>query len=221
MKSIKDKVKLITPGFPYKPPVGCFGYATTALVFDDDKTILFDVGSYSIRQPLIKALSTNKIDVVVISHLHFDHCSNLDLFVGQKTEIIISKKEMEYYEDYKNKDPDLFSYFEYIKKQLNLKIIEEECNISANCKVVFTPGHTKGHISLEIGAKDKKLLLCGDCIKTKKEFKKFPKSTNAFNIKLAQKTRVSVLQKYNYLLFGHETFLGKYFGNKKFKIRRF
>ena len=85
MKLMGNRIKIISEGFCRKPPVGCFGYATSAIIFDENITILFDTGSYGLRGELIKIVKNYHIDFVVISHLHFDHCSNLDLFISSKT----------------------------------------------------------------------------------------------------------------------------------------
>lgn len=217
MKLTNIELKFISQGFCFKPPNGCFGYSTSVLVYDkeDNKTILFDTGAYSLRKPIKQLIQNDKIDYVVISHLHFDHCSNLDLFINNSIPILISEKELKYYDEYKNIDIDLLSYFNNFKQQLNISVISSEVNITKNCKTVFTPGHTDGHISLEVNAGKEKILICGDSIKTRKEVKKCPSSTNAFNFELFKQTRQKILKTYKILIFGHDVF------NKKFKLRRF
>ena len=215
MKLIGDKIYLITDGFCYKPPIGCFGFATSVLI-KDDLTILFDTGSYGLRDEIKKIKKVYNIDYVVVSHLHFDHCSNLDLFTSSSTKIIISDKELEYYKDYKNKDMDLFPFFDEIKDKLDIQTVNDGERVSKNCKIIFSPGHTKGHISLEVVDKGKKYLLCGDSIKTRKELGVFPHNTNAYDIMQAKNTRLQLLKNYKHLIFGHDTFQFK-----KFKLRRF
>ena len=94
-------IEQIVSGFPYKPEKGCFGFASCILI-RDSKNILFDTGGYNVRSVIKSYL--NDIDCVVISHLHFDHCSNLDLFIEKKIPIYISTKELISY--YENKDND-------------------------------------------------------------------------------------------------------------------
>ena len=77
-------IEQIVSGFPYKPEKGCFGFASCILI-RDSKNILFDTGGYNVRSVIKSYL--NDIDCVVISHLHFDHCSNLDLFIEKKIPI--------------------------------------------------------------------------------------------------------------------------------------
>lgn len=82
-------IKVLTNGFPYKPKKGCFGYSTCVLI---KQNILFDTGGYNLRKVIIENI--DNIKQVVISHLHFDHCSNLDLFINKNIPIYISKKEL-------------------------------------------------------------------------------------------------------------------------------
>ena len=70
MKQIGCKIIPIVEGFCYKPPVGCFGYASVFLVKDENKNILFDTGAYCVRKEIINLLKKVHIDCVVISHLH-------------------------------------------------------------------------------------------------------------------------------------------------------
>ena len=104
---MKTIVKEITVGYSFKPEMGCFGFSSCLLV-ESNKRILFDVGGYNIRS-LIKPL-INEIDCVVISHLHFDHCSNLDLFVDTNIPIYISRKELDYYEKYNEKGLEILDF---------------------------------------------------------------------------------------------------------------
>ena len=221
MNSTNTNITPISYGFCFKPPVGCFGYATILAINDEGKKILFDTGSYSLRSVLVEYLKNNFVDYVVVSHLHFDHSSNLDLFINSNTKIVISRQELEYYDEFKGKDNDLLACFDMFKNKLNLMIIDKDFSLTQNCKIVFTPGHTKGHISLEVTCKNKTYFLCGDCIKTTKEIKKFTTNTNAYDIKLAKTTREKILKKYTLLFPGHDVFWGNRNKLKKIKLRRF
>lgn len=192
-------INQITSGYPYKPQVGCFGYSTCILV-KDNKKILFDTGGYNIRNVISKYVK--EIDIVVISHLHFDHCSNLDLFIKRNTPIYISKKELEYYHKNKDNDLDLFSYFKDIETKLNLNIIDEEILISDNAKIIFTKGHTPGHISLVI---NKTILLAGDSIKTYKDYINKNNYGNAYNKEEYIKTKNKLIKSYKDIYPGHDS----------------
>ncbi len=193
-------IKEITIGYPYRPSKGCFGYSSCLMV-NSEKKVLFDVGGYNIRiliMPLIK-----QIDCVVISHLHFDHCSNLDLFVDTDIPIYISKKEIEYYKKNCNKDIDLFSYFNYIKDKLNICEISQNKTLDKNIKIIMTPGHTPGHMSLEINENNTKILMAGDSLKSYKDYKDTNSYGNAKNKYDYINTKKSIKEKYSIIYPGH------------------
>lgn len=212
------KIKEIVKGYPYKPEKGCFGFSTIVLV-KHKKNILFDTGGYNLRNTLAPLI--NNIDCVVISHLHFDHCSNLDMFIQRKTPIYISKKEFIYYEKYNNKDLDLFSYFQLIKDRLNIILVENEIVIDDNVKIVPTPGHTPGHISLEIKENNIKTIVAGDSIKSYKDYVNINNYDNAYNKEEYIKTKKIIVNKYNVVYPGHD---GKIINGKssnKMKVSEF
>lgn len=99
------KFEQITKGLNIKPNKGAFGYSSVTLIKDGNDNILFDTGSFGVRSIIIELLNKEKINKVFISHLHFDHCSNLDLF--KDSEIFINSKEIENLYD-NNDDYDLY-----------------------------------------------------------------------------------------------------------------
>ena len=158
-------IEIISKGFPFKPERGCFGYASCLLI-RDKVNILFDTGGYNLRSEIIKII--NQIDCVVVSHLHFDHCSNLDLFANSNVPIYISDNELEYFNNHQKDDIDLFKYFNLIKNDLNIKKIYGTTFITENVKIIYTVGHTPGHISLVI---NNDTILAGDSLKTYNDYK--------------------------------------------------
>lgn len=203
---------VLVNGFCYKPEKGCFGYATSILV----NGVLFDTGGYGARKEIIKHI--NNINKVVISHLHFDHCSNLDLFVNTNIPIYISEKELFYYDENKNKFSDLFSYFDLIRDNLNIVIVDEELNIDKNMKIVFTFGHTPGHISLEVG---KTILLAGDSIKSFNDYSDDNSYGNAYNKEMYIETKKKLKSKYSDIYPGHDFLIKNGKSTEKMEVRMF
>ena len=169
------------------------------------KTILFDTGGYNLRSVIINYI--DKIDAVVISHLHFDHCSNLDLFALTDIPIYISKKEIDYYESNLSIDKDLFSYFTYIKSNLNIHLIDGDFCISEDLNILETPGHTPGHISLEVNCSMGKILIAGDSIKTFMDFCNPNFVGNAFDSNQYIITKKKLKAKYNIIFPGHDSLI--------------
>ena len=195
---MKTIVKEITVGYSFKPEMGCFGFSSCLLV-ESNKRILFDVGGYNIRS-LIKPL-INEIDCVVISHLHFDHCSNLDLFVDTNIPIYISRKELDYYEKYKDIDTDLFSYFELIRDRLNIVEVQEEIEIDKGIRILFTNGHTPGHMSLVIEKEN--TILSGDALKTYKDYLNVNDYGNAYSKEDYVSSKKKIIDNFSVIYPGH------------------
>jgi len=129
-KKVTDKVYL------YKPESGSFTY-----YIDDDKKILIDAGVFVKKQ----------IDLVIITHCHFDHI----LFLNEikkinNCKIACGEKEKEAIERLNekvllNSSPKKISP---VKIDLMLKEGDIIKGKNFNLKVLETPGHTNGSISL-------------------------------------------------------------------------
>jgi len=196
-------IKYIYKGLPYKPEEGCYGIASSILATVDKKNILFDTGGYGARKLIFNLIKDNKIDAVVVSHLHFDHCTNLDLFINTNVPIYISKKEILEYKNNIISDIDLyFPLLNYIS-ELNIIELSKEINITNNSRIVFTPGHTLGHISLAIDNQNDRIILAGDAIKTYNEYKNIDVCGNAADKKLHILTKRKIIENYNHIYLGH------------------
>ncbi len=157
--------KLIVEGINIRPPCGSFGYGSSVLILDGKDKILFDTGNFGVRETILDVLDKHTITGLFLSHLHFDHCANIDLFTN--VPIYISKKEIESL--YKNTDPNVFYPLKYYYKKLNIVPIEEIEKVSERTRVIATPGHTHGHYSLAFTTNDKQIIIAGDAIKTLNE----------------------------------------------------
>lgn len=200
MKLKNIVIDYIYKGFPFKPESGCYGVASVFLIKIDNNGILFDTGGYGARSLIKKRIDNNEIDMVVISHLHFDHCTNLDLFIDTGIPIYISDIEIKEYFKNKSSDLDLYSNFEFILDSLNIIRVYEEIKIYDNIKIIFTPGHTLGHMSLAIS----ECLLAGDAIKTINDYKNINLFGNAVNPSMYISTKKKLVLNYKHIFLGHD-----------------
>jgi glyoxylase-like metal-dependent hydrolase (beta-lactamase superfamily II) len=95
------KIDLLIPGLPAKTDHFLFGICSLLLLLlrVAGRTILFDTGPFRVRPMLIAALNARglapkDIDTVFLTHLHWDHVENLDLFAH--AEILTPRVEFEY-----------------------------------------------------------------------------------------------------------------------------
>ena len=90
-------IRRILKGAGIRSSYGTMGASGVVLV-EDGKNVLVDVGHFGNRDALIgemkKAeISFSDIDTVVLTHLNWDHCLNVDLFPN--AEILVGKDEFD------------------------------------------------------------------------------------------------------------------------------
>ncbi len=149
---------LIT-GFHVNTDLGSLGFCTVALV-RGRHNILVDVGHKGRANLLRDALAQAKvreedIDMVILTHAHWDHCQNTDMFPNAR--ILIHPKELDY-----ARDPhraDLASL-----EGRDVEQVVEGAEIEPGIKILETPGHTKGHISVLVETSQGLVAISGDAL---------------------------------------------------------
>ncbi len=105
------------------------------------------------------SLKPEDIDIVVNTHLHFDHCGNNILFPNAK--IIVQADELRYAHA-----PERFQEAGYIKElfdvKANYQTVQGEYKIDDEVSVLPTPGHSIGHHSIVIKNGESRYVYCGD-----------------------------------------------------------
>ncbi len=106
-----------------------------------------------------RGLKPDDVDVVVNTHLHFDHCGNNALFPN--AEFVVQAEEFEY-----ACEPERFQQSAYIRELFDLKLdyrlVHGEHRITDNISVVPTPGHSVGHQSVVVCDGGRSFVYCGD-----------------------------------------------------------
>jgi len=114
-------------------------------------------------------LKPEDIDIVVNTHLHFDHCGNNALFPNAK--FIVQADEFKY-----AFAPDRFQQAAYIRELFDVKIdyelVHDKHQIIDDVFVVPTPGHSIGHQSVIVKAGDKNCIYCGDAAPTRENLER-------------------------------------------------
>lgn len=160
----------IVRGLNVRPEIGFFGYSSVVVVRDGEETILFDTGGPGIRSFLFDYIQKVKIDKVFISHLHVDHCCNIDLFPN--VPIYLNKIE---FDNLLNKKGDVHNKLAYLiisnfLKDQDFHFFDKEFQLTKNIQVLLTYGHTCGHSSLKFNDGNKDIILAGDAIETYQEY---------------------------------------------------
>lgn len=210
------------------------------LVKSEDKNILVDTcnGNYKNRPTcpdwgnlntgFLKKLnetgvSESEIDIVVCTHLHFDHVGwNTKLENGNvvptfpNAKYLFVEEEYKYWESKPEKevDDDKFGFEDSIVPIVNAKLaqfIKSDYKIDNNISLISTPGHTPGHVSVIIESKDKKAIISGDFIHHPCQFAhpEWTMGADAFLEKTLE-TRRKML---NVLVNSNILFIGTHFAN--------
>jgi glyoxylase-like metal-dependent hydrolase (beta-lactamase superfamily II) len=166
-----------------KVPLPVFTY----LVEGGDKLLLVDTGmadterankyhhpgswqdeGQDIESMLKKAgYKTSDVDIVVFTHLHWDHMYYMDKF--KNAELVAHKREWEfannpiplYYKSYEDSALGIEAPF----KGLKVKVVEGETEIMPGVRVFESFGHSPGHQSVEVDCADGTSYICaGDSL---------------------------------------------------------
>ncbi|MBU2633641.1 MAG: MBL fold metallo-hydrolase [Nanoarchaeota archaeon] len=168
------------------------GQPLTSNCYLINKTILIDTGSLKNREFLKQSLKKLKANIktIILTHLHYDHCGNLDLFKDAK--IYASKEEINNLKKYKALyvGPQTYNQIKKINI-LPIKTIKD-------FKIIKTPGHTSGSICLL----HKDILFSGDTI-FHKSFIGRTDLISASPIKMIQSLKLLKTIKYKTLCPGH------------------
>ncbi|MBZ0216503.1 MAG: MBL fold metallo-hydrolase [Fimbriimonadaceae bacterium] len=152
---------------------GFIGWSSIVLIKSGSTRILFDCGHHVTRPALLEALgerglTPDDIDILFISHLHFDHVLNFDLFPHAR--ILVSETEWAYAETPHEKDIFVPGFIRSALESTDLMIFSGTPEIARGVQTLHTPGHTPGHHSLVITtAEQETVVIAGDAIKTAQE----------------------------------------------------
>lgn len=155
------------------------------LVIDGDSRILVDTGmadteranwhhagshqpdGFRIDQRLAAlGVSTQDVEAVIFTHLHWDHCFNMKLF--RKARFFVSRKELEF-----AIDPHILYLKSYESPKLGIsppfagvdfQAVDGEYRYSSNIVMFPTPGHCPGHQSVEITTEAGVYVIAGDAM---------------------------------------------------------
>jgi N-acyl homoserine lactone hydrolase len=167
-------IDVLLPGFPGKADRGFLGWCNVLILKIPGSLTVIDTGSYGDRQMLLASLAEQgvkpeSVDKVLITHLHFDHCLNADVF--PRAEILIGATEWEYANSgLPQMNNDVFvpkTLLPYLASR-RPTLVKEGHYLSEGSKIVELPGHTPGCIGLLCETEG--LLVAGDAVKNARDF---------------------------------------------------
>jgi glyoxylase-like metal-dependent hydrolase (beta-lactamase superfamily II) len=115
------------------------------------------------------------IDVVVLTHLHFDHSGGATRAVGSGVEptfanadVVVQKAELDaaLHPHERNRASYLAENVEPLVAAGRIRAVEGRAEVAPGISVIPTPGHSHGHQSVLIDGGDAKALFLGDVVPT-------------------------------------------------------
>jgi N-acyl homoserine lactone hydrolase len=104
-------------------------------------------------------LTPEKIDIVIQTHLHYDHCFNTAKCVNAR--VIVQESELKY--AYSPHTLHSHTYFPELFKNSRLVPVEGDAEIVEGISVLHTPGHSPGGQSVVIDTDQGKAIITGFC----------------------------------------------------------
>ncbi|MHB8575676.1 MAG: MBL fold metallo-hydrolase [Dehalococcoidia bacterium] len=144
------EIDLLLQGYTLGTSEGSAAFCGVTLI-RSTKTILVDVAHTGRRELLLtrlkeRGLTPDDIDMVVLTHAHWDHMLNIDLFPN--AEVLLSENERKYASNPDPADWGTPSYTGMILERMRLREVRERDEIDAGVRVLDTPGHSPGSITL-------------------------------------------------------------------------
>lgn len=110
-----------------------------------NERVLIDTGCPTDKKELKKIIKDLKIKAVIITHSHWDHIGNIDIF--GKIPVYMSKESIDIYE--KDKDQLMRFYVREMNKPefktYKFKVLQDEL---FGLKIIKTPGHLRDSIAI-------------------------------------------------------------------------
>lgn len=129
----------------------------------------------AVHEQLAKlGIAPEDIDKIIFTHLHWDHCFNLEKF--QTAELVASKKE---YDFAHNPIPFYWGSYEYPPAtgltppfaDRKFTLTEGEVEVEPGIVIFPTPGHSPGHVAVSVNTEDGPYVIVGDLMFLKDNMK--------------------------------------------------
>lgn len=162
------KVELLLPGFSLSSDQGRIAFCAVTLI-RGSRTILVDTAHVGRRDVLWAALKAHGItpahvDAVVLTHAHWDHIQNSDLF-PQATHYL-HPIERDYARAPHPLDFGTPAWTGAVLDTLKVETVQEGQEIDDGVRVLDTPGHSPGSISLRVETAEGPVCVVGDALPT-------------------------------------------------------
>ena len=160
------KIDILMEGSSVNTDVGIIGFCAVLLI-EGEKRVIFDsahVGrrTYMEAQLQARGLTPRDIDLQVLSHAHWDHIQNCDVF--DHAPMLIHRDERRYARQPHRNDWATPQWTGAVLETLQLQEVGAGYEIMPGCRVIELLGHSPGSIGLEVETEDGRCIIAGDAI---------------------------------------------------------
>jgi N-acyl homoserine lactone hydrolase len=157
---------MLLHGFTIQTNQGSPGFCGVTLVRGSKLTLVdaAHVGRRSLLLDALKArgLRPEDVDQVFLTHAHWDHSLNIDLFPN--AEILIHPVEREYCKAPKESDWATPKWTTLMLESQKLREVQEGEEIDDGVSVLATPGHSKGSMAALVRTDNATIAIPGDAL---------------------------------------------------------
>lgn len=181
----ENRVEVLCPGMIRRDgPYILEARSSVTLIVHGDRKALVDTSGQQNRELILGALrdrgiSPDDIEAVVMTHLHHDHDSNLDLFPNATRYAHVQEGPGGAFHE-----------------------VDEDFELWEGVRVIHTPGHTRGSMSVLVKA-DKVYGLVGDAIPTEDNVRKWVPPGVHYDREAALKSMERLVRSADVIVPGH------------------
>lgn len=158
-------IDILAAGYSVGTNVGTMAFCSVILI-EGEKRLIFDTGhvgrrTYIETQLAARDLGRDDVDLQVLSHAHWDHIQNIDMFAAP---VLLHPIEQHYARDPHVNDWATPRWTSGILDTVALIEAGEGYEVMPGVRVLELPGHSPGAIGLEVETPDGICLVVGDAI---------------------------------------------------------
>jgi glyoxylase-like metal-dependent hydrolase (beta-lactamase superfamily II) len=176
---------------------GKVNLASTVTLIKGEQNILVDTGSLCDGEKILaglkeEGLTPDKIDFVILTHLHLDHILNVHLFKNSKVLCKFSPK-------YPGQKHD------FSKGCIYRTELIDGTDIMGGVSILLTPGHTWDSLSVVVKNEEGTYVISGDALASEAfvNLEKKPFEVATFDLEKFDESRRKILAIANYIIPGH------------------
>ncbi len=162
-------IDILLPGYAWGTDSGTPAFCSVILVESEGRRVLLDTAHVGRRVQLQEALAARglaaaDIDVILMTHAHWDHVQNFDAFPG--VPMAIHPRERRYAQSPHVNDWATPQWTGAAIETHPLQEVVEGDELAKGVRVIDLPGHSPGSIGLAVETDDGLAVLTGDAMHT-------------------------------------------------------